>query len=248
MIDDDLRLPVGSGFELEESDVDFDDDIAWHDDPAVDLEAPDDLRRAKMRLHEDAWFANEPFLRDEDMLTPADLADTMRARDEQLRGYYQRYCSLLEDVRPRRVSAEDLRPMLDWDRACYFEDACAGAGAEPCGPELEALGFALHRGDPTFFERLRKLGATPATVRQANEILLPKDVDVEAAPVRPSRTVCPAQRRTHARPRGRRSAPGRRVVSGSAGGGSSGDPAEDEPGERPRRDRHDVAVAAGGAR
>jgi hypothetical protein len=42
---------------------------------------------------------------------------------------------------------------------------------------------------------------------------------------------CPAQRRTHARPRGRRSAPARRVVSRSAGGGSSGDPDSDAPGE-----------------
>jgi hypothetical protein len=64
-----------------------------------------------------------------------------------------------------------------------------------------------------------------------------------AAQVRPP-AACRGQRRTHARPRGRRSAPARRVVSRSAGGGSSGDADEGEP-ARGRRKRHEVAAAGG---
>jgi hypothetical protein len=146
----------------------------------------------------------------------------------------------LKEIDLRRLSAHDLSVMRTWDKERYFEpDGCEAYGCDEddhddacplsshCGEELELHGLALHCSDPTFWVRLRKLGATPAIVAEANAILHPKRSESQPR-LRPSQPMCTARRRQGARPRGRRSAPARRVVSRSAGGG---DPDPDEPGE-----------------
>jgi hypothetical protein len=171
----------------------------------------------------------------------------------------------LSEVRLRRLSGDDLRAMCNWDRENYFEDchrACEvyGCGdwhqdngehddlcplSKYCGQELEMHGLVLHRRAPTFWERVRKLGATPEIVTQANAILHPLKKEVKRS-ARQNLSACNPRRRTRARSRGRRSAPVRRVRTASRG--SPGD--EPEPGESPRRadddhvDHHVARVSA----
>ncbi len=148
----------------------------------------------------------------------------------------------LRNVCLRRLSADDLRGMRDWDMACYFGDrehSCELHGCEAwydedgdhdnncpwsqvLGDEMEAHGLALHRRDPTFWERLRKLGATPEVVAEANAILHPKAPKAQhSTPPRPR--PCASRRRTGTRSRGRRAAPARRTATASRGSPSDDD-------------------------
>ena len=146
------------------------------------------------------------------------------------------------ELHARWLSAAQVAAMLECDREGFWSQlGCEGCGCGDdehdeacawscCSEDLVVHGLALHRRDPTVWVRLRKLGATPALVAEANAILHPRRDRVERAA--PDLSRCGARRHTRARrPRERRSAPARRVTSRSAGGGSSGDPESDEPGE-----------------
>jgi hypothetical protein len=164
----------------------------------------------------------------------------------------------LSEASLRRLSAEDLRAMRVWDMTRYLddcentcelfecenwhedndkhEDVCPWS--KHCGHELELHGLALHRGDPTFWERLRKLGVTPEIVAQANAILHPERNEAKRQ-ARPNRSVCiPARHRTRARSRGRRSAPARRVSTASRGSPGDDGPGEPEPARRHKAWHH----------
>jgi hypothetical protein len=199
-------------------------DSEWEDEPEHD----------GVSDHESAWCKSDPFLRPEHLWTPQDLADRRRANE-----------LVVSRLRPRRLSADELRSMLTWDRSCYFGDLqvmCDLHGCEVdgttirhaaqcpwkqhCGEELEVHGLALHHGDPAFWERLRKLGVTPEIVIQANAILHPKRARA-CRSARPNTAVCANRRRTCARPRARRSTPSRRVRTASRG--SPGDDGSGEP-------------------
>jgi hypothetical protein len=81
---------------------------------------------------------------------------------------------VLNKTHLRRLSLENLRAMRAWDKTRFV------AGMENDERrELEAHGFALEGGDPAFWPRLRKLGATPEMLAQANAILFPSQNDIE---------------------------------------------------------------------
>jgi hypothetical protein len=186
------------------------------------------------RVDERDWQVGEPF-HDPQEAVAVGMVEVYGDDDAAflLRNFAKRR-SIREEaatnVHPRRLSAEDLRAMRDWDIACCFADrehSCETLGCEAwddedgnhdstcpwndvCGNELEALGLALHRRDPTFWERLRKLSATPELVTEANAILLPKAPQTQRANP-PRLAACAARRRTGTRARGRRAAPARRT-------------------------------------
>ncbi len=190
------------------------------------------------RVVERGWQVGEPF------------HDPVYGDHFLLRNFAERRSireEAVANVHPRRLSAEDLRAMRDWDIASYFADrehSCETLGCEAwddedgnhdstcpwndvCGNELEALGLALHHRDPKFWERLRKLSATPELVAEANAILLPKAPQTQRASL-PRLAACAARRRTGTRARGRRAAPARRTSA------SRGSPdGDDGPGEPP---------------
>lgn len=214
------------------------------------------------RVDERAWQVGEPF-HDPDygdhflLLLPVQAAQCVqqdqrlepREGSLSLRNFAKRRPTREEavaNVHPRRLSAEDLRAMRDWDIASYFADrehSCETLGCEAwddedgnhdstcpwndvCGNELEALGLALHHRDPTFWQRLRKLSATPELVTEANAILLPKAPQTQRANP-PRLAACAARRRTGTRARGRRAAPARRTSASR--GSPDGDPDSSEP-------------------
>lgn len=164
----------------------------------------------------------------------------------------------------RHLSADDLRDMRDWDLACYFGDreyGCAEHGCEAwydehgdgehvnccpwsqvIGDELEAHGLELHRRVPTFWERLRKLGATPEVVAEANAILHPKAPTAHhSTPSRP--LPCASRRRTGTRSRGRRAAPSRRITATRGSPSDDDGPSPPPPGLKLWRHPHFGAVS-----
>jgi hypothetical protein len=226
--------------EYRESDDRCDDgailDVDWEAESDVDGDGQDGgLAREK------AWHESDPFMRDELAWTCQDFGATRRACER-----------LLQEFRPRRLSAADLRSMLAWDEACFYGDLyheCADHGCgdprvgggrhgsgcrwrDACGEELELHGLALFKTDRGFWNRLRMFGATPKMVAQANTILNPLRC-VAPQPLRRWSMLNAAPRRTRARSRGRRSTPARRAQIASRG-------SPDDPGDPEPAGRHDV--------
>jgi hypothetical protein len=216
-------------FDYDMVDVGGEQERAWHDsEPFTDGRESGDIGAACVYGDEEAAWR---------------LRNSARERELRERG--------LNETHLRRLTPDDLRKMLAWDRDHFLEhlDLCGSFGCDEdndehedicpwsnhCGHELEAHGLALHRGDPTFWERLRKLGATPEVVTDANAILLPQRKETERS-ARPNLSICTARRRTRARSRGRRSAPSRRTRTASRG--SPDDSGEPAPAEGRRRGHH----------
>lgn len=99
---------------------------------------------------------------------------------------------------------------------------------------LWAIGRRLHERDYTFWRRLRKLGATPGLLKEANAILNPCRVAVHRPAGGLSRFLLAPRRPTRARSRGRRSTPARRRVKATSRGPDDGPLGGGEPPHRGR--------------
>ena len=224
----------------------------WSDRPDEYLaEARENLAQDLVDFRERHWYTCEPFHdpTEDDALAEAAVYGCdeawARLRDHQTLRDMRRHAA--SHLQARTLSAADLRSMRAWDKACYWDrpsapHVCEIHGCDDhdhdsgrhdegcpwsawCGDGLEAHGQALHEGDPTFWDRLRRLGATPELVAEANAILQPARHALRTRRQRPTTNRSGARRRTGQRNRGTgsRPAPRRTTTRSSARSGDSGD-------------------------
>lgn len=163
--------------------------------------------------------------------------DWTRQAEELIAGSY---AGMVEGRSAMILDRADLAFGADFDEACFEDpdhlpDAYEGMFETGLSVDVLAAIRLLSERDPTFMPRLRKLGATPELVREANNTLGGHEFAREAKQrIRPAPAPIVATRRTCTRARSSRgAAPGRRQgtrrVAGGSRAGPSDDPGESEP-------------------